>query len=60
MNTPYVTQGWLCPVCGRVNSPATMQCPCYTHKTTTDFRDSPNRESQAEYFGKKIMPEWAK
>lgn len=21
--------GWMCPVCGRVNSPNTTTCPCY-------------------------------
>ena len=56
MNTPYATQGWLCHLCGRVNAPTTMQCPCSTKTTSgadsTDFRDDPNRETQAEYFGK--------
>jgi len=26
----YGQMGWICPVCGRVLSPFTQQCPCRT------------------------------
>lgn len=38
-NANGLIQGWQCPVCGRVLSPFTSECPCYreqnTQKTTT-------------------------
>lgn len=32
-NANGLMQGWQCPVCGRVLSPFTAECPCYREKT---------------------------
>ncbi len=43
-NANGLIQGWQCPVCGRVLSPFTAECPCYREQqtasatTTTDPR----------------------
>lgn len=33
--TPFVPQGWQCPICGRVYSPTTMFCLCCGGKQVT-------------------------
>lgn len=33
-NANGLIQGWQCPVCGRVLSPFTAECPCYREKNT--------------------------
>lgn len=33
-NANGLIQGWQCPVCGRVLSPFTAECPCYREQQT--------------------------
>lgn len=34
-NANGLIQGWQCPVCGRVLSPFTAECPCYREQQST-------------------------
>jgi len=38
LNTPFVAQGWQCPICGRVYSPTTVMC--FSCPGTTKHLDS--------------------
>lgn len=43
-----MSDGWVCPVCGRGLSPYIIECPCYKERqniatlTTTDTLQKPN------------------
>lgn len=43
--------GWICPKCGRVNSPYTTTCPCYKqsdYKTSTVLLNRVGGENKVE------------
>lgn len=33
-----MNQGWQCPVCGRVNAPQVLECPCQTAERVQETR----------------------
>jgi len=35
-STPFMQEGWRCPVCGRVNAPWVPTCGCISSQTTGD------------------------
>ena len=32
---PALDTGWICPLCGMVNNPRVLNCPCYHNTITT-------------------------
>lgn len=53
-----VPRGWQCTVCGRVNNPIMMTCPCYTGQPVLRIAGTPVEDWRKSGTG--INPEYGK
>jgi rubredoxin len=54
----FVQEGWRCPVCGRVFSPSTAECPyCGRQETVTNTESKPPEYKLPETIEPGYMPD---
>lgn len=56
----FINQGWQCPVCGRVNAPSVLQCPCqgmiiYVSSGTSELTEH-ELENLRKHYGLSSQP----
>lgn len=64
MEMKPVQQGWQCPICGRILSPWTWECPCggnggrYTTSDRTNFKAEWTNKDTLEIHKGAGEPKW--